>query len=137
MLPLVEQYWRFEGITGFDAARLAEPLSELLSHPALGAGWLAFSDGNPAGYLLVAHLFSLEHGGLTAEIDELFVVPAQRRRQLGGALLTAAEAGCRAAGCVGVALQIGRGNDAARSFYLRHGYAKREGYELLEKSLSR
>lgn len=137
MLPLVEQYWRFEGITGFDAARLAGPLRELLSRPALGAGWIAFDDGKPAGYLLVAHVFSLEHGGLTAEIDELFVVPAQRGRQLGAALLAAAEAGCQAAGCVGVALQIGRGNDSARSFYIRHGYAKREGYDLLEKSLSR
>lgn len=69
LLPLVEQYWAFEDVAGYDPARVGT--------------------------------------GLTAEIDEFFVLPS-----------------CR-----------GRGNDAAREFYRRHGYSDRAGFALLDKML--
>src|SRR3954447_16302097 len=76
LVSLVEEYWRFESIPGFDPPRVGEQLERLLSVPALGAGWLAYAAGVPVGYLLAVYVFSLEHLGLTAEIDELFVRPA-------------------------------------------------------------
>jgi GNAT superfamily N-acetyltransferase len=139
MLPLVEEYWRFECIPGFDAARVGRSLAQLLSAETLGAGWIAEcrtgegTGGSVAGYLLVVRGFSLEYGGPTAEIDEFFVSPQRRSAGLGRALLAAAEDACRAAGCVRLELQLGRGNAAARRFYERCGYAARADYELLEK----
>lgn len=47
--------------------------------------------GDGVGYLLCVHDFSLEHLGLTAEIDEFFVAPSRRGNGLGGKLLPAAE----------------------------------------------
>lgn len=136
LLPLVEQYWTFEQIEGFETRRVAAQLARLLSQPLLGAGWLAGDDdGTAIGYLLSVYVFSLEHLGLTAEIDELFVLPSQRGRGVGQALLDAAEAAFIQAGCTNVSLQISRNNDAARAFYLRHGYAARSGFELLDKAL--
>lgn len=135
LLTLVERYWRFENIAGFDAQRLGPLLERVLVDESLGRAWLALVGGEPAGYLLVVFVFSLEHQGLTAEIDELFVMPAHRGHALGARLLEAAEAACRTAGCTNIALQLGRDNESARQFYRRKGYAARDGFELLDKDL--
>lgn len=135
LLPLVAEYWSFEGIAGFEPQRVAAQLQRLLSEPRLGAGWLAVDDGVGVGYLLAVYVFSLEHMGLTAEIDELFVLPSQRKAGVGAALLAAAEAEFLRVGCTNVALQLSRHNDAGRAFYHRHGYAERSSYELLDRVL--
>jgi GNAT superfamily N-acetyltransferase len=136
LVGLVDQYWRFEGVSGFEPSRVALQLHRLLSQPSLGGGWIAHCNDRPVGYLLAVYVFSLEHLGLTAEIDELFVSPTARGIGVGGKLLRAAEATTRAAGCTNIALQLGRHNDVGRAFYLGHGYAPRSGYELLDKTLA-
>jgi GNAT superfamily N-acetyltransferase len=135
LLPLVAEYWRFENLSGFEAERVAAQLTRLFSTPGLGVGWLAVAEGVPVGYLLAVYVFSLEHLGLTAEIDELFVLPAQRGQGVGGELLRLAELEFTKAGCTNVALQLSRRNDDARAFYRRHAYRERSGYELLDKLL--
>jgi GNAT superfamily N-acetyltransferase len=135
LLPLVEQYWAFEDIAGFDPAPVGAELKRFFAGPQLGAGWIAQWDGKPAGYLLAVYVFSLEHLGLTAEIDEFFVLPSCRGQGAGSQLLQAAEAEFKRMRCTNVSLQLGRGNDAAREFYRRHGYTDRAGFELLDKML--
>jgi GNAT superfamily N-acetyltransferase len=135
LLALVEQYWAFETIDGFDRVRVGENLERLLADERLGRVWLAQVAGVPVGYLLVVFMFSLEFGGLCAEIDELYVSDAHRGQRLGARLLETAEAELRRLGCPGVALQIGRGNEAARRFYRQRGFEPREGYDLLTKML--
>jgi GNAT superfamily N-acetyltransferase len=135
LVPLVEQYWAFEDITHFDLPQVSRVLSRALSDPARMSGWVARMDGDAVAYLLAAYVFSLEHLGLTAEIDEFFVLPGARGRGLGNRLLQLAEAEFRARGCTNVFLQIGRGNDVARVFYRANGFAERAGFELLDKML--
>jgi GNAT superfamily N-acetyltransferase len=135
LLPMVEQYWRFEAIEGFDAARMRSLLARVLEDASLGRIWLTTVYGEPAGYLLAVYVFSLEHQGLTAEIDEFFVLAAHRGLGLGQQMLAAAEAQFRIEGCTNVSLQLGRSNEAARKFYRRHGFDDRAGYELVSKSL--
>lgn len=135
MLPLVEEYWRFEELPGFEPGRVGRELRRVLSDARLGAGWIAESGRRPVGYLLAVYVFSLEHGGMTAEIDEFFVLASARGTGLGGRLLRAAEAEFAATGCTNVSLQLGRSNDPGRRFYSRHGYEPRAGFELLDKSL--
>jgi GNAT superfamily N-acetyltransferase len=135
LAALVEQYWHFEAIERFDTSHMAGLLGRLIRQPSLGHAWLASVDGAPAGYLVAVYVFSLEHQGLTAEIDEFFVLPQHRRLGLGGQLLRLAETTFREAGCTNVSLQIGRDNSAAREFYRRHGYADRAGFELVDKML--
>lgn len=132
---LVREYWQFESITGFSSAGLTALLSCLLANPALGRIWVADRDGDLLGYLVAVYVFSLEQQGLMAEIDEFYVVPAARAAGVGAALLRAAEAGLTSAGCVCLQLQLARENSRAREFYRRHGFADRDGYELLDKRL--
>lgn len=133
---LVEQYWRFEGIDGFERERVEALLHRALADERLARGWVAELEAELCGYVLAVLVFSLEHGGLMAEIDEFFVLPRARSVGLGSALLDAAERALREAGCVRIQLQLGTENAAGRAFYRRHGYGERSGYELLDKSLT-
>ncbi|HEV7609185.1 MAG TPA: GNAT family N-acetyltransferase [Steroidobacteraceae bacterium] len=135
LLPMVEQYWRFEAIEGFDATRMRKLLTRVLEDSNLGRAWIATVYGEPAGYLLAVYVFSLEHQGMTAEIDEFFVLPPHRGLGLGGQMLAAAEAHFRIEGCTNVSLQLGRRNEAARKFYRRNGFEDRDGFDLVSKML--
>ncbi len=135
LLPMVEQYWRFENIEGFDPARVRALLTRVLDDASLGRAWIARVYGEPAGYLLSVYVFSLEHQGITAEIDEFFVIPQHRGLGIGAGMLAAAEAQFRIEGCTNVSLQLGRSNEAARKFYQQHGFEDRAGFELVSKLL--
>jgi ribosomal protein S18 acetylase RimI-like enzyme len=133
--PLVESYWEFESIGGFDRLRVESLLRSLFSEPQRGACWVAAADGRLHGYLLAVFMFSLEHGGLMAEIDELFVSPEVRSQGTGSRLLERAERDLAERGLVRLQLQLAVDNDRARLFYERHGFRPRAGYELLDKSV--
>ncbi len=74
---------------------------------------------------------------MIAEIDEFFVLAGARAPGVGAALLDAAQAALAADGCPRLQLRLGVGNSAARAFYERGGFSARDGYELLDKALSR
>jgi ribosomal protein S18 acetylase RimI-like enzyme len=132
---LVEHYWSFEEIPGFQFDRVKRLLEESLADPKVARAWMAISQQGVCGYLLAVLVFSLEHGGIMAEIDEFFVAPAARESGVGLNLLRTAEEALAKAGCVRVQLQLGSQNDGARAFYHRRGYEERSGYELMDKGL--
>ena len=135
LVGLVRGYWDFEGIDGFDPVQVEALLRELLDAPVHGRIWLATVSGRPSAYLLGVYIFSLEFRGMTAEIDEFYVLPAHRGLGLGTRLLATAEEAFRAAGCRYLALRIGRDNGAARGFYQRHGFRERNGFDIIDKTL--
>ena len=132
---LVERYWVFECIEGFDRSHIETLLRRLLAEPHSGACWVAESDGRLCGYLLAVFMFSLEHGGLMAEIDEVFVSQEMRSAGAGSLLVAHAERDLVQRGLVRLQLQLGVDNDRARRFYERHGFGRRAGYELFDKPL--
>lgn len=136
ILVLMRQYWTFERIEGFDAAQLSHLLKRLVSQPHLGSVWVARESDVMVGYLIAVLLFSLEYQGIAAEIDEIFVVQQARGHGIGAALVKTAESTLAAAGCRFIQLQLGISNVTARAFYGRRGYAAREGFELLGKTLA-
>ncbi len=135
IVPLVAEYWRFEAIEGFNAADITNLLTRVTEDIRLGRVWIATYDGVDVGYLLAVFVFSLEYQGITAEIDEFYLLPKYRGYGVGARMLTAAEEEFRTAGCTNVSLQIGRANEAARHFYRGHGFQDRAGYELVSKML--
>lgn len=137
LTALIERYWEFERIKGFDAARITTLLNELFRSPDRGQIWIASIDGRSVGYLLAAYLFSLEHGGLMAEIDEFFVVPEKRSLKIGAALLDAATTAMTQRGITHAQLQLDIHNTRGQRFYEQHGFAALSAYGLLHKSLQR
>ena len=134
---MVERYWEFESIGGFDRRRIETLLGSMLAEPERGACWVAEADGRLCGYLLAVFMFSLEHGGMMAEIDEVFVSPDMRSKGAGSRLLARAERDLAARGLLRLQLQLGVGNERARLFYGRHGFSRRQGFELLDKAISK
>jgi ribosomal protein S18 acetylase RimI-like enzyme len=132
---LVEHYWEFESIPGFDRTRIEAALIALSSRPEHGAIWVAQSHGKLCAYLIAVYMLSLEHGGVMGEIDELYVCPEMRSQGVGSLLVTAAQGDMAARGLVRLQLQLGVGNLRGRAFYERHGFHRRAGYELLDKPL--
>ena len=135
LVNLVEQYWSFEDIAGFEASRVESLLRAALFAEGRARCWLAEQAGELGGYLLAVLVFSLEHGGMMAEIDEFFVTPAFRRRGIGAALLLKAENVLQESGVRRLQLQLGSGNARARDFYAARDYARRAGFELWDKGL--
>jgi GNAT superfamily N-acetyltransferase len=131
LIGLMEQYWRYDGIHGFNETRIRLQLQAFFSMPTYGCGWVAEEKGGAlAGYLLTTFIFSFEHGGLTAEVDELFVTEGSRGKKLGTQLLSAACMGLEEHGCVSLQMQVATDNEAARAFYSGRGFAEKGGYTL-------
>jgi GNAT superfamily N-acetyltransferase len=92
-----------------------------------GANVVALLAGEPAvGVALLTLRPNLWYEGPVAVLDELYVVPAERRRGIGKALLQAAEAACRRRGAGLLEVNVDGEDEDARRFYERHGYANRE-----------
>jgi ribosomal protein S18 acetylase RimI-like enzyme len=130
LLPLIESYWRHDTIVGYEPSRLRRQLTEFLSEAAYGCGWLATHGDIAVGYLLCSFVYSFEHGGLTAEIDELFVATAYRRQGIGQALLGRAQAELATRGCHYLQMQVADDNAQAQQFYSRLGFTQKTGYRL-------
>jgi ribosomal protein S18 acetylase RimI-like enzyme len=132
---LVERYWRFEGVQGFEQRRITHLLQAFIAQPACCRCWIVASNDSICAYLLVAYVFSLEFGGTIAEIDELYVIEEQRSSGVGSRLVQYAISEMKQAGIVHLQLQVGTANRSARAFYERLGFTTRAGYELLGRNL--
>jgi GNAT superfamily N-acetyltransferase len=91
------------------------------------SGALALLAGSPPSGVAVLTLRpSVWSPRLVAMLDELYVVPAERGRGIGTALLKAAEQECRARNVERLEINVDGEDTDARRFYERHGYANRD-----------
>src|SRR5262245_24008355 len=68
---------------------IAESLRELIARPSTGRVLIARSSGEVVGAAVLSFVWTLEHGGATTWLDELYVHPAHRRGGIGRALVEA------------------------------------------------
>jgi GNAT superfamily N-acetyltransferase len=69
--------------------------------------WLAEIDGHVAGHLVLTFCHSMEYGGRSAFIDDLFVRPELRNRGVGRALVGHARSVCEELGVRAMHLESG------------------------------
>lgn len=67
LTSLIERYWRFERIKGFDAAHIRTLLTDVLLSPDRGQIWIAQEGDYLVAYLLAVYLFSLERRALMGD----------------------------------------------------------------------
>jgi GNAT superfamily N-acetyltransferase len=102
-------------------------LTTRLEHLLSGRGVVALLAGEPAvGMALLTLRPNVWCDGPVALLDELYVVPAERGRGIGTALLKAAERLCRERGSELLEINVDGEDADARRFYERHGYANHE-----------
>jgi GNAT superfamily N-acetyltransferase len=98
-----------------------------LEHLLSSGNIIALLAGEPAvGLAMLTLRPNLWHEGPVALLDELYVVPGERRRGIGTALLKAAEDECRQRGSGLLEINVDGEDAAARRFYERHGYTDRD-----------
>lgn len=105
-----------------DAAIVAAAEGTLL-RPQRGRFLLAIEAGRLVGFAALSFLWTLEHGGWAAWLDELYVVPERRGDGVGARLLAAAVDLARAIGAKAVDLEIEADHQRAAGLYRRHGFA--------------
>lgn len=127
VLSWVAELYRHEGIP-FDPDVAGPALATLLDDPTLGQVWLIAVDGQPVGYLVLAFGYSLEYGGRTAVLDELFVAEAYRGRGLGTRALQFAAGECRKLGLRALQLEVERHNQDAQRLYRGAGFVDHDRY---------
>ena len=121
LLPLVRAFYAHFGYP-YSEDEKRRALEELLGSPALGTAWLVLVDGEVAGYSVFSHYFSLEFGGRTAFVDELYVVPAHRGRGVGTAFLELLAGEAQRCGLVALHLESEAHNTGATALYERLGF---------------
>lgn len=95
-------------------------------------GFMILSDDIPAGYCLVSFWWSTEMGGLLALIDELYISPEFRGKQLGSAFLQYIEAYYKGR-IVGLRLEVCFSNQGAIRLYEKQGYHFLEYRQMIKR----
>lgn len=107
-----------------DGDALASSVATLARDPALGVVLVARDGESVVAAAVVTFLFTLEHGGPGAWLDELYVDQPQRGRGIGARLVHAAMDVARERGCVALDLEVEEGHDDAERLYRRLGFQR-------------
>lgn len=97
---------------------------QMLGNPELGRILVAARGETLVGVAVLSFLWTLEHGGATTWLDELYVDPHQRSAGLGTRLLDAAMEHARARGCLALDLEVEPGHESALRLYERMGFRR-------------
>jgi Acetyltransferases len=121
LLELMQEFYAEAGYAlNSDRARAA--FLPLLAPGHLGQVWLGELDGQVAGHVVVTFCYSMEYGGRSAFVDDLFVRPALRNRGVGRALVEQARAICEELGVRAMHLEVARANGPAQAVYRAVGF---------------
>ena len=96
---------------------IAVAIEGVLDRPERGTLFTATISGIPIGVAYLSFTWTLEHGGKTAWLEELYVVPEHRNEGIGRALLTAVCDHAVAQGCAAVDLEIDTAHRRAAHLY--------------------
>lgn len=121
---LLELMREFYGEAGgsFNPDRARAAFLPLLAPGQLGHVWLAEFQGQVAGHLVLTFCYSMEYGGRSAFIDDLFVRRALRNRGVGRALVRYARAVCEELEVRAMHLEVARTNGRAQAIYRAVGF---------------
>lgn len=106
----------------FNESSARAAFHQFLALPAFGRIWLLYDGDELIGYIILAIGFSFEFRGHDAFIDELYIVPAHRRRGFGRRAMSFVEQEAREMGVNAIHLEVDHGNDPALELYRHAGY---------------
>jgi GNAT superfamily N-acetyltransferase len=81
-------------------------------------------DGALVGVAVISFLWTLEHGGPAAWLDEVYVEPSRRGDGIGRRLVEAAMQVARDSGCIALDLEVDAGHEAAERLYQRLAFKR-------------
>jgi ribosomal protein S18 acetylase RimI-like enzyme len=121
VLSIVEEFYRHFNYD-FSRDEKSQSLQEIWADAHQGCLWLIEKDRTVVGYIYLAFYFSIEFGGKTAFIDELFILPEHRGQGIGSEIISLAEEQCRRLKLKALHLESERTNQRATALYLKLGF---------------
>ena len=106
------------------AAALERATRGLIEDPSLGRILTAKLDGELVGVAVISFLWTLEHGGPAAWLDEVYVAPTRRGHGIGKQLIEAAMQVASESGCIALDLEVDAGHEAAERLYQRMDFRR-------------
>jgi GNAT superfamily N-acetyltransferase len=96
----------------------------LIEDHSLGRILTARLDGQLVGVAVISFLWTLEHGGPAAWLDEVYVEPSRRGRGIGKQLIEAAMQVASESGCIALDLEVDAGHEAAQRLYQKMDFKR-------------
>ncbi len=121
LLALIEEFYQHFGYP-YNPSDKRRTLEDLFQPPIAGRIWLIQQGQNIVGYVFLSFYFSLEFGGRTAFIDELFILSRYRGQGLGSQVIHLVEQKCRDWNFKAIHLESERSNEGATKLYLKLGF---------------
>ncbi len=109
-----------------DELSMRRNVKALIDGANLGQVLLIEADSKVIGYAIIVYFFSLEHGGLTALLDEFFILEECRSNGFGNVALNELFAFCENKGLSAVQLEVLNENAHAKNLYLKKGFEVRD-----------
>jgi GNAT superfamily N-acetyltransferase len=114
-------------------ALLCAGVDGVLSDARRGLILVAREGGEVIGFAGMTFLWSFEHGGPAAWLEELYVLPDRRGRGIGGALIEEAIDVAASRGCRAMDLEVAASHARAESLYLRHDFVRHSRARFVRK----
>ena len=96
----------------------------LIEDHSLGRILTARLDGQLVGVAVISFLWTLEHGGPAAWLDEVYVEPSHRGHGIGKQLIEAAMQVASESGCIALDLEVDAGHEAAERLYQKMDFKR-------------
>lgn len=103
---------------------IEEGVNSLLKSQSLAEAYFVKQGETRIGYTILTKYYSVEKGGLTMYIDELYVEEKHRRRKIGSAILERVLAIAKNEGVKTLWAQTESHNQGAQDFFTGHGFVK-------------
>jgi GNAT superfamily N-acetyltransferase len=103
---------------------LRHAIAEILRNERLGLFLVARDGDEVIGLAALSFAWTLEHGGKSVWLDELYVVPERRGQGIGRALLARVIGEARALGCKAIDLEVEEAHHRAERLYERQGFRR-------------
>ncbi len=102
---------------------LEKAIAAVIDDENLGFFLVAKKGHKIIGVAYVSYNWTLEHGGKSAWLEELYVIPEWRNRGVGQSLLSAVIRRARACGCAAIDLEVDQSHAQAENLYRRAGFS--------------
>ena len=103
--------------------QVRQAIAAMFESDDLGFFVVARKGHGVVGLAAVSFAWTLEHGGKSAWLDELYVDPAHREQGIGTNLLREAIREAEARGCAAIDLEVDHDHRRAEALYAREGFS--------------
>lgn len=108
----------------YEDDQLKSAIDQMLTNDSLGFFLIAKEKNQSLGFAVISFAWTLEHGGKSAWLDELYVLPEHRNAGIGSAIVDRLFIEPKEKGCLAVDLEVESDHRRAENLYVRKGFQK-------------